>query len=597
MDCANVTNAKPRSLGSYRPVIVTQNLCKMSSQKLSSRAEFTRNLLVEYEAIRGKKPDSGGSAFWDMVVISAGAESQKAWYEEQLADKLSRGELPLVEYRVFSDPGGIRTGDGGATLHVVSELHSELGDSLFERKVLLIHSGGYSKRMPSHSCTSKIFSALPIQSSRLYQMLDVKLANYRPFIELMAAAGGGMFVTASDDIEAVEIAEDDLEGVRETLLGSSGRDPLLVSLAHPSPLSVGSGHGVFLLPEQGKGRRTLDLWDNCVEVLQKPSQEEMRSTEGLVRVDSETGDEFVFTDSAYWINPALMRELVYFYSRTKPVAVESSIYADFMVCQGSKKTRRLDEGYGEGSAQGSFKKKVAALMNNIPLKIVSLPNSKFYHIGTMSEYLDALCGNAQLAAELSFGARAVESVIDPGSGGVVMCSIVQESVRVPASVVMEFCKIESKIVLGERTILSNCHIDSALEIPGNFMFHTVPVNVNAEHGKKKYVTVAFGIGDDLKATVSDPADLRLGNNALASRGASELYFSAESEMSLWTARMFKAVDSPSESFRLTLDVVNDGGPLREAPFYSMGEVLSAFDKKAFLHMRNELRAQIADSKM
>ena len=51
------------------------------------------------------------------------------------------------------------------------------------------------------------------------------------------------------------------------------------------------------------------------------------------------------------------------------MAVESSIYADFMVCQGSKKTRRLDEGYGEGSAQGSFKKKVAALMNNIPLKV------------------------------------------------------------------------------------------------------------------------------------------------------------------------------------------------------------------------------------
>ena len=37
------------------------------------------------------------------------------------------------------------------------------------------------------------------------QMLDVKLANYSPFVELMAAAGGGMFVTASDDIEAMEI--------------------------------------------------------------------------------------------------------------------------------------------------------------------------------------------------------------------------------------------------------------------------------------------------------------------------------------------------------------------------------------------------------
>ena len=82
-------------------------------------------------------------------------------------------------------------------------------------------------------------------------MLDVKLANYRPFVELMAAAGGGMFVTASDDIEALEIAAGDLDGVRATLLDSPRQDPLLVSLAHPSPLSVGSGHGVFLLPEVG----------------------------------------------------------------------------------------------------------------------------------------------------------------------------------------------------------------------------------------------------------------------------------------------------------------------------------------------------------
>ena len=37
-------------------------------------------------------------------------------------------------------------------------------------------------------------------------MLDVKLANYRPFIELMDAAGGGMFVTASDDIEASAVS-------------------------------------------------------------------------------------------------------------------------------------------------------------------------------------------------------------------------------------------------------------------------------------------------------------------------------------------------------------------------------------------------------
>ena len=40
-----------------------------------------------------------------------------------------------------------------------------------------------------------------------------------------------------------------MAGVRERLQLEDPLDgPLLVSLAHPSPLSVGSGHGVFLLP-------------------------------------------------------------------------------------------------------------------------------------------------------------------------------------------------------------------------------------------------------------------------------------------------------------------------------------------------------------
>ena len=55
----------------------------MSSAALSARAEFTRSLFAEYEAVRGLKPDDGSAPFWDMVVITAGAEAQKSWYEEQ----------------------------------------------------------------------------------------------------------------------------------------------------------------------------------------------------------------------------------------------------------------------------------------------------------------------------------------------------------------------------------------------------------------------------------------------------------------------------------------------------------------------------------
>ncbi len=140
--------------------------------RLAARAAFTRGLIDAYDKIRGRRPDD---AYWDLVVITAGAAEQRDWYEQQVEEKRRRGELPDgLQFRVIADPGGVRTGDGGATLHVISELHRDLGDALFETRVLLIHSGGYSKRMPSHSCGSKIFSALPVARNnteeRLYQV-------------------------------------------------------------------------------------------------------------------------------------------------------------------------------------------------------------------------------------------------------------------------------------------------------------------------------------------------------------------------------------------------------------------------------------------
>ena len=76
-------------------------------------------------------------------------------------------------------------------------------------------------------------------------------------------------------------------------------------------------------------------------------------------------------------------------------------------------------------------------------------------------------------------------------------------------------QIEYKIVLGAATILSNCHIDSAMEIPGQCMFHTVPLNGG------KYVTVAFGVRDDLKATVSDAGRVRLGGRTVSASNFSD----------------------------------------------------------------------------
>merc|ERR1719400_1581201 len=116
-----------------------------SSAKIGS---FMRGLLARYERLRGAKPGEEGEKFWDLVVISAGDTSQQAWYEAQLELKHQSGDLPLVPYHIIPDPPGPRIGSGGSTLHILSRLEEKYGARLEDWRILLIHAGGYSKRLP-----------------------------------------------------------------------------------------------------------------------------------------------------------------------------------------------------------------------------------------------------------------------------------------------------------------------------------------------------------------------------------------------------------------------------------------------------------------
>ena len=92
-------------------------------------------LLSEYQDLLNDtatedKDGAQSKDFWDLVVLSAGNDSQKHWYEMQLAQKLLP---PGVQFRVYSDPGGVRTGDGGATLNIVELLYEEFGEDKMDR--------------------------------------------------------------------------------------------------------------------------------------------------------------------------------------------------------------------------------------------------------------------------------------------------------------------------------------------------------------------------------------------------------------------------------------------------------------------------------
>ena len=63
-------------------------------------------------------------------------------------------------------------------------------------KILLLHAGGYSQRLPHVSVIGKIFMALPF-GNPMYQMLEMLLVMY---VDFPAKMNAGVFVTASDII-------------------------------------------------------------------------------------------------------------------------------------------------------------------------------------------------------------------------------------------------------------------------------------------------------------------------------------------------------------------------------------------------------------
>lgn len=72
-------------------------------------------------------------------------------------------------------------------------------------RVLIVHAGGMSQRMPNASALGKAFVTLPLDGARM-SMLEAKLMSYVDLPEKIVE-GGGVFVCSSDTIESYHDAD------------------------------------------------------------------------------------------------------------------------------------------------------------------------------------------------------------------------------------------------------------------------------------------------------------------------------------------------------------------------------------------------------
>jgi fucokinase len=128
--------------------------------------------------------DSGARAspeFWHYLILTAGNDDQAASYEAQIRVRRDAGRLAQVrDTLVVADFEGRRVGSGGSTLQCLREVlrreavgdFADAGRVLRGLRILIVHAGGDSRRLPAYSPRGKVFVPLPGDSpSALFDRL------------------------------------------------------------------------------------------------------------------------------------------------------------------------------------------------------------------------------------------------------------------------------------------------------------------------------------------------------------------------------------------------------------------------------------------
>ncbi|XP_055470325.1 fucose-1-phosphate guanylyltransferase [Psammomys obesus] len=582
---------------------------------MAALREAALRKLRRFSELRGKPVAAG--EFWDIVAITAADEEQALAYKQQLSEKLKRKELPLgVQYHVFADPAGTKIGNGGSTLCSLQCLERLYGDKWNSFLVLLIHSGGYSQRLPNASTLGKIFTAFPL-GEPIYQMLELKLAMYMDFPSHMRP---GVLVTCADDIEVYSVGDSEYIAFDQ---------PGFTALAHPSSLAVGTTHGVFVLDSAGYSQHGDLEYRQCHRFLHKPSVENMHRFNAVHRQgsfgqqDLARGDtaclplhtEYVYTDSLFYMDHKSAKKLLEFFESVGPLNCEIDAYGDFLQALGPGATAEYTENMSHVTEEESqlvdMRRKIFHLLKGTPLNVIVLNNSRFYHIGTTEEYLLHFTSDSMLKSEL--GLQSIAFSVFPNVPGClserscVIHSILDSGCCVAPGTVVEYCRLGPEASIGENCIISSCVIAKAV-LPAYSFVCSLSVKIN---GHLEYSTMVFGTQDNLKnsvKTLTDIKALRFFGVCFLScldiwnlKATEELFSGNKAHLSLWTARIFPVCPSLSESVTASLGMLSalrSRSPFSLSNFklLSIQEMLVYKDVQDMLAYREKIFLEISSNK-
>ncbi|KAI6659402.1 hypothetical protein LOD99_10821 [Oopsacas minuta] len=507
---------------------------------------------LKYDKLKRRSSPDPSIPFWDIIVITASDTSQRNAYQLQIEQKMKNKLIPsFCTYRVYPDPVGVKIGSGGATMWVLDHLRNEFGwKEVSKKRVMLIHAGGYSQRLPSLTAIGKLSISLPIgNGSEFYQVLEGLLISFLYFPMRMSS---GVMLCASD---ALFMFSDD----STWKLDCDG----LVSLGNVVTLEEGVGHGVLdfegmqeVWKEHYQGGSQVYL-RKCNQFLHKYLAQDLRS-KGVVYEDG-LGNEFVYQDSNYFMSWNAAEKILSFYDANQPIKCEIDAYGDFLKAAAAPNDDYIYDTRNVVHATPALvqtRKDVYIICKHLSLHALVFNTGNYLHFGTSKEYIG-------YATDLSGRLLSKSKEIFVGKSND-CASLYQDNVRVMASFlkdpatlsiargsILEYCLVESNVFIGDNCFISHCHIPPETNIQDNIYMFTVATRKEGEIG---YVTPVFGIQDNLKKNthLSNIQSISYVNSNLETINCmykKEGYkiFNNQEFVSLWNARIFPISSSPTAS--------------------------------------------------
>lgn len=477
------------------------------------------------------KPDC-----WDWILLTAANERQAEAYLKQIELRTQQGRLPKgTRFDVVTDYKGARIGSGGATLNVLRVLVEKEGyQKVLREKILVIHSGGDSKRIPQYSACGKLFAPVPrmLPNGYVSSIFDELIIAS---IDIPNRCGSGMMIFPSDT---------------ELLFNSLQLDLIscdAAGLSMKAPVTVGQDHGVFVQGDSYSDHRNRDVaW-----FLHKQSAQVLESfgaVDNANQVDVDTG--------CIWLSSKVIKALFEIISVNGEIdrkrfeafvnpTVCLNFYGDFVYPLASNST--LDE-YLKETPENGFSEELRKcritlfkILHPFRLSLVKLVPARYIHFGMTHEMNELFVYDISHYRYLGWDRRLSTNA----NTGTAINSYVHQSI-IPDNVYIEDSIVQG-CVLHENSILSNVSVEN-LELPGDVVLH----GLKLKNGK--YVCRIYGRYDNPKAS-SDGRFLNGSiSNLLQITGVSPSDIWEKTTPSIWNARIYPECISMQEAVERALDV-------------------------------------------